>query len=521
VRRLFPLLGAAIRVLALCSLALSVLAAHHLVAAQGAIRIIFLHHSVGYGLIDAGAMREALSELGYEFYDHGYNDDGLRLADGTWTGTNFNVPEDNTYPDGMAYIFSQPLHDPPDNTFSYLMQYDVIIFKSCFPTSNIGDDAQLEANKGYYLTMRDRMDQFPNKLFIIVTQPPQVPLSTNAGEASRARELADWLASDEFLAGHPNVATFDLFDLLADDNNLLREEYRVSDDDGHPNDIANQTIGPIFVDFIDQAIRSFYAGAPLPTTADQQPAVEATQAPEEQAEPGQPMAAQGAIDDFEAPTGEWWPSDEGSGSTVECSIDSERGHQGASSLRIEYSLVAEGWVDCGQSYDPLQDWSSAGGVSIWVYAEGTDLWPEMAIFTGSPDNATPYVVSFEAAPQSDWVQYTFAWADFVKPDWADPEAPANLDPAQVVGYSFSVGGGEAGYEGTLWIDDVTLVAGEPAAQPVAEEPSQEAAEEPAAPEEVEATEEEEAPPRGLCPGAGLILPLGALGLALAVRRRPA
>jgi hypothetical protein len=173
------------------------------VFAQTPIRIMFLHHSTGHNLIEQGGVREGLTALGYEFYDHGYNGDGLRLADGEYTGTNFDVPGDNTDPDGLAETFSQPLHDPPDNAFSQLMQYDVIIIKSCFPTSNIADDQQLADDQSYYLTIRDRMSELPGKLLIIVTQPPQVPANTNPEEGERARILASWLASDEFLAGIP------------------------------------------------------------------------------------------------------------------------------------------------------------------------------------------------------------------------------------------------------------------------------------------------------------------------------
>ncbi len=81
--------------------------------AVGSGSIIFLHHSVGASLIEEGDVRSRLAELGYEFYDHGYNEDGLVLADGTWTGANFDVPDDNTDPDGFADIFAQPLNDPP------------------------------------------------------------------------------------------------------------------------------------------------------------------------------------------------------------------------------------------------------------------------------------------------------------------------------------------------------------------------------------------------------------------------
>jgi hypothetical protein len=229
-------------------------------ATSGYRRIIFLHHSCGANLIEQGGVRARFAALGYEFYDHGYNGDGLVLADGTWTGENYDVPEDNTDPGGLATVFSRPLHSPPDNTFSHLMQYDVIMVKSCFPNSNIGSDEQLAEFKGYYLSMRGRMDQYPTKLFVIVTQPPQVPSSTDAAEARRARNLATWLGSDEFLGGHHNVVTFDFFGALIDPStNMLRSEYTADPSDAHPNERANQTIAPMFVNFVDRAIRAYTA----------------------------------------------------------------------------------------------------------------------------------------------------------------------------------------------------------------------------------------------------------------------
>ncbi|MEW5721287.1 MAG: hypothetical protein AB1817_21855, partial [Chloroflexota bacterium] len=54
-------------------------------------RVIFLHHSTGQGLIDQGNLRQRLTALGYEFFDHGYNDAGLTLANGQSANMNFNI----------------------------------------------------------------------------------------------------------------------------------------------------------------------------------------------------------------------------------------------------------------------------------------------------------------------------------------------------------------------------------------------------------------------------------------------
>ncbi len=99
------------------------------------VQIIFMHHSTGANLIAQGGVREAFTALGYEFWDHGYNGDGLVDPAGNWLGINWDVPGDNTDQDGWYAVFSQPVTDPPSNTFSHMLQADVIIFKSCFPTS--------------------------------------------------------------------------------------------------------------------------------------------------------------------------------------------------------------------------------------------------------------------------------------------------------------------------------------------------------------------------------------------------
>jgi hypothetical protein len=47
------------------------------------------------------------------------------------------------------------------------------------------------------------VDCYPDKLFIVVTPPPLNPAETNLETAARARIMADWLTSEEFLADYP------------------------------------------------------------------------------------------------------------------------------------------------------------------------------------------------------------------------------------------------------------------------------------------------------------------------------
>lgn len=214
------------------------------------IRILFMHHSTGADLIREGGVREGLSALGYEFPDHGYHEEGLSDSLGNPTGADFAVPDNNADPDGWAAVFAQLVVAPPANARSWMLGYDVILFKCCSPTSNITDEETLSKDKNDYLSIRAAIDRTPNRLFIALTPPPLVPNETDPANAARARAWAEYLTSDEFHGGRRNLVVFDFFSLLADENGVLRQEYRGDEWDSHPNRLANEAIGPRLVDFV-------------------------------------------------------------------------------------------------------------------------------------------------------------------------------------------------------------------------------------------------------------------------------
>jgi len=485
-------------------LLISLLTASGSAVAQTPTRIIFLHHSCGQNLIDQGGVRPGLTARGYEFWDHGYNEEGLRRADGSHTGANWNVPGDNTDPDGFAAIFGQPLHDPPDNTFSHLMQYDVIAFKSCYPVSNIADDYQLNEYKSHYRAIRDRIDQYPNKIFIVVTQPPQVPGSSTPDEANRARAWTQWLQSDEYLAGHPNVFVFDFFGHLAGADNFLRPEYRQDDYDAHPNAHANQVIGPLFVDFIDQTVRNFSGGGPRPTAA----VPTSAPAPPTTAPPG-PAPAAGLVEDFEVGLDNWSANTDGTGTTVNLELDTQVAHGGRSSMRVQYTVGAGGWGGCDRYFEPRQDWSAGTGLSLWLRAEPPGQSIVLIVFAGDPNNPTGFETTVQVS--ANWTQVAIPWTSLVRAEWADASGLAQFDPAQVTSMAFLFAENS---QGTLWVDDVGLITGrtQPPAPAATSAPAAQPPTTPPAPGQ----------PSGggfACPSPGaIILPL--LGaMAVLLRRR--
>jgi len=138
------------------------------------------------------------------------------------------------------------------------MTHEVIAFKSCYPASDIPDQATLNEYKQYYRAMRDYFDAHTDHRFVVMSTPPKHRLSTNANDTANARAFANWLRSSTYLGGHPNVFCYDLFDMLAKANdgsataNILRYEYEEShgDGDSDPNEAADEAVGSDFAAFL-------------------------------------------------------------------------------------------------------------------------------------------------------------------------------------------------------------------------------------------------------------------------------
>jgi len=225
--------------------------------------VFFLHHSVGQGFIEEGGLRELLKEQGLTLYDQNYNYIGLTSPDGQLTGTSYIVPDDNTDPDGLAVLFSQPVYDLPVNALSAMLQHEVIVFKSCYTAAPIASDEEYQAMQKDYQTVLNLIRQHPEKVFILLTSPPLIPSATRPEESQRARRMAEWLQSDAFVGQSDNLYVFNLFDALSEndpaspDVNTLKVEYRRGDDDAHPNATANQAVAPVIAQFIVDSIQDY------------------------------------------------------------------------------------------------------------------------------------------------------------------------------------------------------------------------------------------------------------------------
>ncbi|MBN1187812.1 MAG: hypothetical protein JXB49_36400 [Bacteroidales bacterium] len=227
-------------------------------------KIIFLHHSTGQLIWDAGE-RNTLSELAFKVnkelsYRLGNKGNMYSLirSYNKEHHTDYHI-EEQVFPQMQPYGW----HNYPYDYFNIWVknaghkaymeeptlemltgEYQVIIFKHCFPVSNI--QADLDTNtfdsdykslgnyKSQYLLLRDKLHSFRNTKFILWTGAAQVKSQISEEEALRAKAFFSWV-SGEWDLPDDNIFIWDLYSLEAGKDLYLDEKYARSPVDSHPN----------------------------------------------------------------------------------------------------------------------------------------------------------------------------------------------------------------------------------------------------------------------------------------------
>jgi hypothetical protein len=284
----------------LCVFSLSIiLSASMCVMGEETNDLVFIHHSCGQNWLDSG-LHDALVAKDYidERNDITYGtamppDPGRPASLG-------DVPGDNTDMNHWIFWFNDYLLQV--RQFGSTTGYNrIILFKSCFPNSDIyseGDEpgnpfseektlanyravyrhpdgpGQTYPNNDFeYLPLEDIFARHPEILFIPVTAPPLCYGCTDDANAHRARIFNTWLKTEwlsSYRSAHPgfnNVAVFDWFDFLANPDgypngsNRLKEAFGGTGDDSHPNENANTASTVLFAtgtnNFLDDAWLAF------------------------------------------------------------------------------------------------------------------------------------------------------------------------------------------------------------------------------------------------------------------------
>jgi hypothetical protein len=140
-------------------------------------------------------------------------------------------------------------------------EYQVIIFKHCFPVSNIqADKDSIDINSDYkslanyklqYAALRDKLHEFPDTKFIVFTGAAQVKSGASDDEAKRAKEFFTWVTDEWDLPGD-NIHIWDLYSLQTEGGLYFKDEYAASPYNSHPgSEFAGKVSQLLFSRIID------------------------------------------------------------------------------------------------------------------------------------------------------------------------------------------------------------------------------------------------------------------------------
>lgn len=453
------------------------------------VKLIFIHHSCGENwLADGnGGLAKALQQNNYFVSDtnYGWGPDGI----GDRTDIE-NWPEWFVESNSGAYLqalfaesgvhspYKRSLRDPggPNR---------IVMFKSCFPNSNIEGNPQAPPRRGSGLTVanakaiyNDLLAFFatrPDKLFIAVTAPPL----QDATNSRNARAFNTWLVND-WLRNYQgqNVAVFDFYNVLTGRNNHHRFQagriehvsnsgrdtlaYASDPGDDHPNSTGNRKATADFVPLLNYYYQRWQASSPpsspvMPTAARTTNAPTVVSAEPAPASSPQPTAARpsgNVIDDFESGGHVWQVFLDGqSGTRLVGQKDTSQAHSGKSALKLDYQVGPDGWAAYSLVYPSHQDWKNASGLVVFVHSDQPGQIISITAYNGEASDQLrhfEYHAKIDQSAAKGWQKIEIPWNTFKQPPW-EGDGTVGFDPGRSLGMAFIFG---ANTSGRIWVDDI-------------------------------------------------------------------
>jgi len=229
-------------------------------------KIIFLHHSVGNLIYNAGNETNRILRIlspKKSYISQWFEDYNLS------NGTNYIITEQffpqkelygwNNYPYDYYNIWVKNAGEQPylnEPTLEILTrQYELIIFKHCYPVSSINEDLKqpdinssekrIENYKLQYNALKNKLNEFPKTKFLLWTGSAMVESQTTKEQALRARDFFNWVKNDWNTKGN-NIFLWNFYDLETDDGLFLNIHNANNTNDSHPGKSFAKKAAPLF-----------------------------------------------------------------------------------------------------------------------------------------------------------------------------------------------------------------------------------------------------------------------------------
>lgn len=236
-------------------------------------KIIFLHHSTGYGIWVGGTNRYIykLTKKGAvdRFFDK-FN----KKKKTSYVITELSFPKKNpygwsNYPFDYYNIWVKNAGEKcymEEPTLEILTkEYEVIIFKHCFPVSRISEDIgvpdidsadrRIENYKLQYNALKQKMHEFPDNKFIIWTHPVCVKNQITEEEAKRTFLFYKWMI-EEWKEEGDNIFIWDFYKYETEGGLYLADKNAFNLNNSHPAKKFSAKVAPLFGKFIIDVIEA-------------------------------------------------------------------------------------------------------------------------------------------------------------------------------------------------------------------------------------------------------------------------
>lgn len=500
------------------------------------VKLIFIHHSTGENWLtdDYGNLGRTLDQNNYFVSDTNYGWGPDAIGDRTdipnWT---------EWFASESTPRYMEALLNENEQHASYTRtrsdpggQNEIIMFKSCFPNSalegnpNDAPNPEGELTVGHAKYVYNEILKYfatrPDKLFIVITQPPL----SDSTYAANARAFTQWLLNDWLRENNyslNNVFVFDFYNILTGPNGHHRYnngqiEYTLSgrntlyypSGDDHPSVQGSQKATDEFVPLLNIFYHRWKENAPTPSAP-----VAATESQTE----SQPSTSSASswIDDFDAnslPKVSGWEGfrDEATATTLTCEVAEGTGRAG-NSLHLNFNIVPNSWGTCAAFFETPQDWSAGGGLTFYFRAAKAGQLFDVDLYSGPDGARETYAFTIEAPAESvaGWVPMKMNWQDFHRASWEENAGAVFAKSNAVAGMAFGLTTPQdASNVGEVWVDDLQLFGAGPVA--VDQQPEVEPTSAPEGTQPSESGEDQPASRPSLPCTGGIVLPLLFLGL---------
>lgn len=239
------------------------------------VRIVFLHHSTGNNVWQG-------EKKVFDFLSERHNQAAV-----PWLISEYNKQNEKKYaikevdfPKAKPYGWKNYPYDyyniwvknagiepyMQEPTLEILTKdYDLIVFKHCFPVSYIQPDDSISSAdsekktlsnyKLQYLALKRKIHDFPGTKFLVWTPTALVQAKTSEEQARLANDFTNWII-EEWDEENDNIFLWDFRKLETQGGFYLKNENARSKTDSHPSEKFNEFVSKYFVNRLISVIEN-------------------------------------------------------------------------------------------------------------------------------------------------------------------------------------------------------------------------------------------------------------------------